>query len=325
MPELADLASITRSGAISGNGALHKTGAGGLTVSAPISILGGLTVDAGAMTVSAAISNTSGVTVNAAALTISVAGTYSSGATVNNGGTLTVTTGGGATGLGSGDTFVNAGGTFIGGAGDSFGYTVGTSPNTIHINGGTVTDLGTASYRVTLPNLDFTGGTLTSAAGNAGDVNGNYSLFGKGGAAAWTTNPASTTAVISAATVSLQSPTSFYVAAGSVVGGATPGVDLLVSSNLIPFGANVQPLTKYGAGVMQLSGANTYPGATNVNEGSLVLAATASLASPLITVGAGATFDVSAVAGYGIPSASTINVSDGGLLAAPPISAPVRP
>ena len=33
----------------------------------------------------------------------------------------------------------------------------------ININGGTVTNLGTASYRITLPNLTFTGGSLTSA------------------------------------------------------------------------------------------------------------------------------------------------------------------
>ena len=161
---------------------------------------------------------------------------------------------------------------------DAFGFTAGagTSPLNININGGTVTDLATASYRVTLPNLSFTGGTLTSAVGNNGDAQGQYSLQGTvlNGTFNLTTNAASTTAAITAPVVSLRSNATFNVAAGTVTGGSTPGVDLLISSSIRNYtgaGGTVVPITKTGAGVMKLTGVNTYTGATTVANGKLAL------------------------------------------------------
>jgi autotransporter-associated beta strand protein len=55
-------------------------------------------------------------------------------------------------------------------------------------------------------------------------------------------------------------------------------------------------LTKLGAGILTLSAANTYTGATNIDAGTLVLTGSIS-ASNLITVDSGATFDVSGVGG----------------------------
>ena len=87
-----------------------------------------------------------------------------------------------------------------------------------------------------------------------------------------TTNAAVNTAAISAPKVSVENNATFNVAAGNVTGGATPGVDLLISSSLIPYGGTVRSITKTGTGVMQLSGTSTYTRATNINGGTLTLA-----------------------------------------------------
>jgi autotransporter-associated beta strand protein len=59
-------------------------------------------------------------------------------------------------------------------------------------------------------------------------------------------------------------------------------------------------MTFIGSGTTTLSGANTYTGATTINNGTLKLANTGSLASTTYNVGAGAIFDVSAQAGYSL-------------------------
>ena len=89
--------------------------------------------------------------------------------------------GGGATGLGGG---VNASGgavpvvgtnaTLVGGGPNAFGYnSTNPSPAYINVSGGTVTDLGTSNYRITLPDIQFTGGTLTSNPSNTGKSDGS--------------------------------------------------------------------------------------------------------------------------------------------------------
>ena len=94
-----------------------------------------------------------------------------SGGLIINGGTLKVNnTGGGGTPVGgmannisstaAANVTVNAGATLVGIGSDAFGYYPNTAPSVLFINGGTVTDVGTSSYRVALPNLTFTGGTL---------------------------------------------------------------------------------------------------------------------------------------------------------------------
>jgi fibronectin-binding autotransporter adhesin len=241
-------------GAVTNNGALNFKLTANYTVGGTISGTGTLT-QSGTGTVSLTANNN-----------------FSGGVTVASG-SLQVNGTGGFTGLGTGNTTIEAGATLIGANADSLGFNGGTtSPLLININGGTVTNLGNASYRITLPNLSFTGGTLTSAAGNLGDANGQFSLQGpQGGPSSVTTNAASTTAVISAPIVSIQNALTFNVASGSVVGGTTPGVDLLVSSSLRSFGATTNPFIKTGSGVMQLTGANTYTGTTAVTAGTLLV------------------------------------------------------
>ena len=202
---------------------------------------------------------------------------YTGGTTVSSG-TLQVSGSGGVSALGTGNVTVGSGATLVGANADAFGFNggAGTSPLNIIINGGAVTDLPTASYRITMPNLTFTGGTLTSAVGNNGDAQGQYSLQGNvlNGAFSVTTNAASTTAAITAPVVTLESNATFNVAAGNVTGGSTPGVDFLISSSIHNYtgtGGTVVPITKTGAGVMKLTGVNTYTGATTVANGKLAL------------------------------------------------------
>jgi autotransporter-associated beta strand protein len=193
---------------------------------------------------------------------------FTGGVTINSG-TLIVSGAAGNTALGKGDVTILAGGTLTGANQDAFGFTPGTNnaPATIFINGGTVTDLGTGNYRVTLPNLVFTGGLLTSAPGNNGDANGNYSFNGDNSTFTLTTNPSATTALINAGVIAVQKPTTLDVASGT-----TPSsVDLTISSVLRSFGTGTAPFTKTGAGVLSLTGANTYLGATTVNGGRLLV------------------------------------------------------
>ena len=220
-------------------------------------------------------------------LILSALNSFSGGAAINAG-KLQVTGGGGNTGLGGGNTTVNAGGTLIGGGGDAFGYAPNTAPGTIIIDGGTVGDLGTSSYRVTMPNLTFSGGTLTNAAGNNGDGNGNYSMYGNGTTCALTTLSNNNTAVISAARISFQSPTTFNIAAGNVSGGATPGVDLLVTSAMTPFW--IQPVTKIGNGVLALDAntTNSFADSITISNRAVQLGTANDVLHPLTTpMGAG--------------------------------------
>ena len=57
---------------------------------------------------------------------------------------------------------------------------------------------------------------------------------------------------------------------------------------------NTGSLIKIGSGTLTLSGANTYTGRTTVSSGSLALSGSGSLASSVIAVAGGATFDTSA-------------------------------
>jgi autotransporter-associated beta strand protein len=248
-----------------------------------------VTVSDGTLTVGGAISGSFGLTDGGAGtLALAAAGDYTGGLTVN--GTVLVTSSGGNSALGSGNTTVNSGGTLIGGAADAFGYSPNVAPATINIDGGTVTDLGTSNYRITLPNLNFTGGTLTAASGNAGDADGNFSFFGNGTTETITTNASSATAVISGGTCSFQSTTTFNVAAGSVAGGPYPGVDLVVTSALATFGTGTTT-TKSGAGVMQLSGANTFTGGATLSAGQLNINSATALGTGTFTIDSGTTID----------------------------------
>jgi len=69
-------------------------------------------------------------------------------------------------------------------------------------------------------------------------------------------------------------------------------------------------LTKVGTGTLTLSGANTYSGNTTISAGTLALGSAGSINNTAkISVAAGATFDVSAIASYTLGSSTSITAS----------------
>jgi autotransporter-associated beta strand protein len=68
-------------------------------------------------------------------------------------------------------------------------------------------------------------------------------------------------------------------------------------------------LAKLGEGTLTLAAANTYTGKTIVSAGTLSLTSTGSLASALIDVQSGATFDVRAISNYSLGAGKTLTGS----------------
>ncbi|MFO1490065.1 MAG: autotransporter-associated beta strand repeat-containing protein [Kiritimatiellia bacterium] len=131
--------------------------------------------------------------------------------------------------------------------------------------------------------LNLNGGTLTSINGPAGTANdggfGNWVLNAAGGGVFVGGSSVST---ISCSTIDVGTRT-FTVNDAT----GTAATDLLVSGRIFK-GA----LTKAGAGTMEITGANTYTGATTILAGGgtlLVSGATGALGSGAISVGAGGT------------------------------------
>jgi len=214
--------------------------------------------------------NTSGglTKTGAGTLTLTASNTYTGGTTINQGTLITATSGAPSAGaLGTGAVTVNSGATLQSNTADSFGFFAG-APSVLNIVGGTVTT-GAGAFRTTLPSLSMTGGTVTNGA-NTGDASG---VFSWNAGATITVNSFPSTATISATSIGMQDVHTFTVADGLAA------TDLLVSSNLqnvtyappTPGG-----VTKEGAGLMEMTGANSYTGTTTVNDGILQITGSAS-------------------------------------------------
>jgi len=253
-------------------------------------------------TISALLAGTNGlVKTGSGTLVLTNANTFTKGATVNGGMlALDYNVGDATTGTfaGGNPVTVNVNGTLRLDIEDALGYN-GGSPSALNINGGLVTSAdvanttsvqnGGASFRVTLPTLNFYGGTLSSGANNEGDNYGGSYLLN-----AVNTYSNTVTAVINAYSLSLQGSGTITVAAGS-----TPaGVDLDVSSQLRGWVGGNSALTKAGAGVMELDQYSTpYNNAVNVNAGTLILNGT--LGNGGVNVATNATFVLNGTLGTG--------------------------
>ncbi|TAK92756.1 MAG: hypothetical protein EPO07_19120, partial [Verrucomicrobia bacterium] len=241
------------------SGGLTKTGLGTLTVSGASSYTGNVNINAG--TLSANLGN------NFLNPTTSALGNpqVARNINVNDGGTLTLTgpdTLGGANTTVAATLVINSNGV-VNNAGNNFN-TFGP----VQLNGGTLTGTGGAIAGYQMYNLR---GTVTVGGSYASTISGSGTFAG----------------------YHLASPTTFNVADVAV------GTDLMVSGIFVDQDATdsgAGSLNKTGAGTMVLSGPNTYTGNTTINAGTLALSGSGTIAStPLIAVGSGATFDVSAV------------------------------
>ncbi len=157
-----------------------------------------------------------------------------------------------------------------------------TANNTFNLNGGTlaVRQVISATNNGTRT-LNFNGGTLRATGDTAALVN-----LGTGSAFA---NVRDGGAVIDTNGFSVTVP------------------QALVHSNIVDDAAIDGGLTKTGAGTLTLSGTNTYTGLTTVSAGTLALAAGGSIDdSAGVEIATGATFDVSAKAGYTVGSVTGV-------------------
>ena len=280
------------SGAVSGSGSsLTKTGDGTLTLGSTSSTYSG------------------GLTVNGGTADFTGPGNHSG---TNGSGPLTIATG----------ATVNVGRTVPYGLGTAYNAPIAISgkltlgqyasiSSPVTLNGGTLEIYG-SSYSDTYAAAQFYNGNVTTlASATPAQISNNT-----GGGAFLGVH-------LLAATKNANNGVKFDVADGSAA------VDLEISATLAnesgDAGGAVGALTKTGDGTMLLSGANTYTGSTRINGGKLTLSASGSLASSVVNVGSGASFDVNAVSGgYLLNSGKTLTgsgtvlgtvVADGGTLA----------
>ena len=284
---------VTDTGGLTGTGSFTKTGGGALTMNSLITTSGSVTVDGGTLTL------------------LNAQNTYTGGTTVNNGGTLVLTGANAATGVIRGALTINAGGTVTTTSGNALGYGAGVHVDVLNIVGGLLnnTAAGDQGWNVA---VNLTGGTLQSNGGVSDAA--STQLFTLGGGSSLNTFASATTSVISGR-LQLREGNPADQLPFNIEDGAA-ATDLNVTAAITGTAAT-RGIVKNGGGLMQLSGVASYTGTTTINSGTLALGSTASLASPLVTVAAAATFDVSSAPGYGIPSGTTVNVADGGLLRGP--------
>ena len=295
---------MTAGNAISGTGALIQKGAGELVLTGNNSYSGVTTIAAGTLTVgdggtsgslgTGAVVNNGVLAFNrsdAVAVNVNVSG---SGALVKNGsGTLTIQkmlsyTGGttvnegalvlgygGANGMIRGNLAIQEGAQVTLKGGDSFGYSGGNaSVKNVNITGGTLYfgDKANQTFQNTVFNLK--GAVVDGVTG------GRMDIWTKAVVNVKAANKASEIRNIN---VLLRdaNPTVFMVERGKSAS------DLNVSSNIINSSGVKGSFIKKGAGIMVLSGRNTYSGGTTVNWGTLVAASNQALGTGMATVNSG--------------------------------------
>lgn len=324
---------MTAGNAISGTGVLIKNGSGELVLTGNNSYTGNTTIAAGTLTVgdggtsgslgtgavvnngvlafnrsdavafNTAMSGTGSLVKNGSGtLTVQKMLSYTGGTTVN-GGTLVLGYGG-ANGMIRGDLAIREGAQVTLKGGDSFGYSGGNaSVKNVNMEGGTLYfgDRNNQTFQNTVFNL--TGAVVDGVAGGRMDVWTKASINVKASDRA---------SEIRHVNVQLRdaNPTVFTVARG------TGKTDLDVSANIINSSGVKGSFTKKGAGIMALSGNNTYSGGTNINGGTLAALSNNSLGTGLATVNSGGRL---ALGGLGTEVSSVslgndILVKSGGIL-----------
>ena len=295
---------VTAGSVISGAGRLIQKGTGELVLTANNSYTGTTTIAAGTLTVgnggtagslgtgaivnngvlafnrsdavvfNTAMSGTGSLVKNGSGtLTIQKMLSHTGGTTVNEG--ILIVGTGGANGMIRGNLAIQEGAQVTLKGGDSFGYSGGNaSVKNVNLNGGTLYfgDKNNQTFQNTVFNL--TGAVMDGVTGGLMDIWTNAVVNVKAAGKA---------SEIKHVNVQLRDakPTVFTVARG------TGKTDLNVSANVVDSHGVKGAFTKKGAGIMVLSGNNTYSGGTNINGGTLVASANHAVGSGLATVNSG--------------------------------------
>ena len=191
-------------------------------------------------------------------LTLGTASNTFSGGTTVSAGTLTITAGGSntASALGVGQSVaISSGGELRLAAGDALGY-YGANPTSFTINGGIMSIAAGIHDSVLNSGVTLSAGTITSE--GAGDSTGNYIFDGN-----VATLASSTASVISPQTLYLRG----YGSGGTITFNVAHGTavpDLLVSAAM----TQSIPIVKTGAGLMVVTGPNSYS-TTTISNGTL--------------------------------------------------------
>ncbi|MFM8494974.1 MAG: beta strand repeat-containing protein, partial [Planctomycetia bacterium] len=304
---------LTYSGSLSGsNGTLMKVGGGALTLSGTSGMTGGtIAINGGSLITTNASSLATGTTFNTFAFAI-------------DGGTLANAAGATSSGISGrvGSLAIGAGGAtirsdlrfdtsaVISGASPTASLTYGTASGTVSnvlmvISGNSTYAGGTkieSGIDMVVDNnnafgtgtLELAGARLRSRAGpprtlaNALTISANTQFFG--GASEPNLTFTNTT-LLSGGTRTLQVD-------NVITGGTSAGQPGVIFTNVISDGGNSLGITKTGAGVLALAGANTYSGATTLSAGTIQLQNQAALQNSTLSLSGtgGVVFD-SAVSG----------------------------
>jgi autotransporter-associated beta strand protein len=333
---LGDNTNATFSGVISGGGALIKAGSGTLILSGLNTFTGTTTVSAGELQIGGAGTLAAGTYTNAIAIASGATLTYNSTANQtfsgtisgagnlnkNNTSTLTLTAANSLTGninvnagtltgnfatdqqygcIGHANLItVNNGGTLM--SANATNNTLVGYSGTILLKAGGVLDISSTTSAQTLGNLILAGGEVKGAGVCSGNslTSGRW-LFGTG--CTLTVNAGSAvTSTISA--IGFNPSNANFIVNNS---GASNGVDLNITGTLV----NSNGFTKSGAGVMSITGTNTYTGATIINAG-MVKAGNASA----LGVGSALSFanDATAILDMNGNNLSVSSLAGGGIL-----------
>ena len=197
--------------------------------------------------------------------TLSGSNTYG-GATAVNGGTLILSGANTGAGVIRGVVTIASGATLQLASANALGYTAGVRVDTVNINGGILHDVvnGDQGFNQT---YNLTGGTMRANGGTSDATASQWYAFGPGTAV--NTLASATTSTIEGRLImrsdSGNTNTTFTVADGAA------STDLLISAAVTK--SELQPqavgITKAGAGLMQVTGGNTYIGVTNIAQGTL--------------------------------------------------------
>lgn len=213
----------------------------------------------------------------------------------------------GTTGVIRGTLTVNSPGAVTLGFTNALGYGAGLKVNTFNINGATVNHSanGDSGWGVT---YNMTGGLMQTTPTGTG-------RFAFGGGTSVNTVASNTPSQINGS-IFMRDGNPGNTIPLSVAEGGAP-YDLAINANVTigGNGANVG-FTKTGPGTLLLNGANTYSGATNVNEGNVVLGPSGSLAASAVNVAGNAGFHVDA-ANRTVNALAVANNSTLGAMAAP--------